>query len=287
MSLSTGELRFDGPLATYELRMPIYEIVHVAHPETDLVDHVRFRGALRVSSWCRADPDTYVCVATYEFAHPVDSVDVDCTLFEVTVPNHVHLLTAISGANTDQAVFDRTITQHTLHLRPPSAIEQLARPLLAGMARVFLSPVALFLIALAIAARSRREAGFFIAMYLAGEWLMRPIAPFIPWPLTPRFLEAAMALTVAYLAVEILALPKARNRAPIVLVLGLFHGLYFASFPILDFAGATLLQALLIAALSLLFLHAPRRTPRPMNRYAAIALLAFSLFWFTLRLVAK
>ena len=29
VSMSTGELRVDGPTATYELRMPMYEVAHV------------------------------------------------------------------------------------------------------------------------------------------------------------------------------------------------------------------------------------------------------------------
>jgi len=282
VSMSTGELRFDGPIATYELRMPMYEVAHVTNPETALLDHVRFAGALRVSSACRQDNGTYVCTATYEFPRMPTTVDATCTLFQITVPNHVHLLTAISGANNDQAVFDQTIPQRTLRLRPPSRLEEIARSLLSGMWRALASPVALFLIALAIAARSKREAAFLIAMYLAGEWLMRPIAPRIPWPLAPRFLEAAMALTVAYLAIEILALPKAGNRGPIVLGLGLLHGLYFASFPAVYLAGATLIQAVLIAMLALAAL---RWATPAIHRLATILVLAAGLGWFALRLL--
>lgn len=282
--MSTGELRIDGPLATYELRMPMYEIAHVAHPATDLIEHVHFAGALRVASNCREDGDAYVCLASYEFPRVIDAVDVTCTLYEITVPNHVHLLTATAGKNSDQAVFDRTITRRVLHLRPPSPLEEIARAMFGGIWHALASPLALFLIALAMAARSKREAALLIAMYIAGEWLIQPVAPRIPWPLTPRFLEAAMALTVAYLAVEILALPKAGNRAPIALALGLLHGLYFASFPLTYLAGATLFQAIAIALLAALALRwaTPRR-----HRAAAIVVLAGGLAWFAFRLIQK
>lgn len=282
VSMSTGELRVDGTLAVYELRMPMYEIAHVANPETALIDHVHFAGARLISSACHQEGDTYVCIANYKFAGPIDRVEVDCALYQVTVPNHVHLLRAIQGPNSDQAVFDQNVPRAEVRFRPPSPMEVLLRGIAEGMWRAIASPAVLFLIALAIAARSGREAALLAAMYLAGEWLTRPIAPRIPWPLSPRFIEAAMALTVAYLAVEILALPKAGKRWAVVLVLGLFHGLYFASFPASYLTGASLIQAILIAILAWLAL---RFSTQMIHRIATVLLLLASLAWFVLRLV--
>src|SRR5260370_16611615 len=128
------------------------------------------------------------------------------------------------------------------------------------MVRGVTPPDALFLIGIVIAARSGREGVLLVAMYLAGEWLIRPIARRIPWQLSPRFIEAAMALTVAYLAVEILTLPKAGKRWAVVFVLGLFHGLYFAAFPPAYLAGASVLQAALVPVLPLI---SPKCPPRP------------------------
>jgi HupE / UreJ protein len=281
VSMSTGELRVDGPLAVYELRMPMYEIAHVANPQTALIDHVRFAGAHLTSSACHQEGDTYVCTANYEFSRIIDRVEVDCTLFQVTVPNHVHLLSAVEGAHSDQAVFDQTVPRAVIRFRPPSPVEVLFRGIAEGMWRALASPAALFLIALVIAARSPREAVLLTAMYLTGEWLTRPIAPRIPWPLAPRFIEAAVALTVAYLAVEILALPKAGKRWAVVLVLGLFHGLYFASFPATYLAGAMLLQVALIAGLCWIAL---RWSTPTLNRAFAIGLLVISVGWFVFRL---
>jgi len=119
-------------------------------------------------------------------------------------------------------------------------------------------------------------------MYLAGEWIARPIAPRIPWPLAPRFIEAAMALTVAYLAVEILALPAAGKRWAVVLVLGLFHGLAFAALPATYLAGATLIQCVLIAILAWAAL---RWWTTMIRRAGAISLLVIGLGWFAMRLM--
>ena len=90
-----------------------------------------------------------------------------------------------------------------------------------------------------------------------------------------------MALTVAYLAVEILMLPDAGKRWAVVLALGLFHGLYFAGFPATYLAGAAIAQAILIAALVL----AASKLPLIWRQRPAWALLAAGLGWFGFRLL--
>jgi hypothetical protein len=281
VSMSTGDLRVDGPTAEYELRIPMYEVAHVVRPET-LIDHIRFDGAHRTSTQCREEDGTYVCVAKYEFPGLVDRLDVECTFYQITVPNHVHLLRAVQGPNMDQAVFDSSFPRSEIRFRPPSRGELLMRELGAGMWRAITTPAALFLLSLVIAARSTKEGALLVAMYLAGEWLFRPIAPRIPWQFSPRFIEAAMALTVAYLAIEIITLPKAGKRWLVVLMLGLFHGLYFSGLPATYLAGASVLQA---AVVGVLVLIAAKWAVPAARRIAAWALLAAGLGWFVTRLV--
>jgi hypothetical protein len=281
VSMSTGELRVDGPLADYELRMPMYEVAHVANPEA-LLDHIRFEGARRRSASCHQDGATYVCEAHYEFAGQIDRVTVECRLFEVTVPNHVHLLHAVEGSNSDQAVFDQTTPRAELRFRPPSRFEMLSREMLAGGWRLMVSPASLFLLVLVIAARSFQEGGLLAVVYLAGQWAMRPIAPRIPLQFSPRFLDAAIALTVAYLALEVLVLPKARNRWAVVLALGLFHGLYFAAFPSTYLAGAQVLEAVTLA---LLIAMSVKWMGPVARRTGAGLLLAAGLTWFAFRVI--
>ena len=99
MSMSSGDLAISGARAHYELRMPLYEVAHVPNPARALLEHIRFSGARLVHSECRADParGTYLCAADYEFAAPVERVDVECTFAAITVPTHVHLLRASLG----------------------------------------------------------------------------------------------------------------------------------------------------------------------------------------------
>jgi HupE/UreJ protein len=282
LSMSTGELRVDGPTAVYELRMPMYEVADLANRETAVIDSIRFGNAQRTSAKCQEEGGSYVCRAMYEFPGLVDRLQVECGFYRITVPNHVHLLYAVQGANSDQVVFDQSFPRMEIRFRPPSRAEILARGLGAGFLRAMASPAGLlFLMSLVIAARSGRESVLLAAMFVAGEWLARPLAPRIPWQFSPRFLEAAMALTVAYLAVEILTLPEAGQRWLVVFVLGLFHGLYFGGFPLTYLTGATATQAAVIAALWLL----TRRVPQVWRRRPAWALLAAGLGWFAVRLI--
>jgi hypothetical protein len=282
VSMSSGELHVAGTHATYELRMPMYEFAHVANPETALLEHVSFSGAERKSAECAQDGDTYVCRATYEFPAPVDRLRAECTLFRITVPNHVHILRATRGENLDQVVFDQSFTRAEIRFRPPSAAERIAGEVATGAARGVVSVAGLlFLLALVAASRSTKEVALLAVMFLIGEWIARPIAPRIPWQLSTRFLEAAMGLTVAYLAVETLTLPKAGQRWAVVLALGLFHGLYYAAFPATYLAGATLTQLANIAILAVVARRAPPAAPR----YVVWGLLIAGLGWFATRLI--
>jgi hypothetical protein len=282
VSMSNGELQVNGRTATYELRIPMYEIAHVTHPETALLDQVTFEGARRTSSQCQEQSGTYVCRADYEFDHPVpDKIDVECTLFQVTVPNHVHLLYAVQGPNSDQAVFDQSFRQVEVRFHPPSRAELIAKAAAAGIARLFKSVSGLlFLAVLVLAARNPREMGILTVAFLAGEWLAWPLAPRIPLSFSPEFLEAVLALTAAYLAAEIVFLPDSRARWAVVPILGVAHGLPFAAFPRSYLASAAIAQVLILSTLWL----AARKMPTGWRRPAAGALLIAGLGWLVRQL---
>ena len=283
VSMSSGELHVDGRMATYELRIPMYEVAHVANPETALLEHVKFGGARRTSSSCMEQKDTYVCRASYEFDGPVpDKIDAECTLFEVTVPNHVHLLYAVQGTNSDQEVFDQTFRQVEVRFHPPSRAELIAKDGAAGIARLFKSVSGLlFLAVLLLAARSTREAGILALAFLAGEWLARPLSPHIPLAFSPEFLEALLALTVAYLAAEIVLLPDSQARWAVVPVLGVAHGLAFAPFPPLYLTAAQIVQVIFLALPWILI----RKIPTAWRRPGAVVLLIAAIGWFARMLV--
>jgi hypothetical protein len=278
VSMSNGELRVNGLTATYELRIPMYEVAHVANPGTALLDQVKFEGARRTSSKCQEQDGTYLCRADYEFDHPVpDKIEVECTLFEVTVPNHVHLLYAVQGPNSDQVVFDQNVQQAEVRFHPPSRAEEVAKAGAAGVGRLFKSVSGLlFLVVLVLAARNIREMGILTITFLAAEWLARPLSPRIPISFSPEFLEAVLALTVAYLAAEIVFLPESRARWAVVPVLGIAHGLSFSAFPPAYLAAAAITQAVLLGVLWSI----ARKMPLAWRRPAAGVMLVAGIGWF-------
>lgn len=299
ISMSSGGATVKGNRLHYELRVPIYEIAHMNDPESALFSHIRFssggRQARLVSKACREDAanGSYACAADYEFPGAVDRLEVECGYYSVTVPNHVHLLRAENGGKRDQALLDMSFPKATLRFSPPSAAEVAFNEAAAGFMRAFEGMVQiLFLASLVLAARSRRELLAIAAMFLAGQSVSAVLAPFANWQPSPRFVEAAAALTIAYLAVEILLLPKAGSRWLVVALLGGFHGLYFALFlqttsyrPGYVLGGAALADAVLIALFALVFSRIGRLAARlrPVQVSASL-LLAIGMTWFFIRL---
>ncbi|MCU1261870.1 MAG: hypothetical protein JWO80_4755, partial [Bryobacterales bacterium] len=233
MSMSTGDATVSGNHVEYILRMPLYEVAHTQSPQTALFQHLRFssggKAARTLNQECHADAahDTYLCAAYYEFPETVEHLEIDCTFYAVTVPNHVHLLRAEKNGKPDQAIFDYAFTHAALLFRPPTAFETAVRQIAAGALRSVGGAIQiLFLAGLALAARSRRELAALAAMFIVGQIA----GALLHWRPPPRFVESAAALTIAYLAVEILFLPEAGLRWLIAGCIGIFHGLYFALF---------------------------------------------------------
>ncbi|MFN7995541.1 MAG: HupE/UreJ family protein [Bryobacteraceae bacterium] len=299
MSMSSGDLAIRGTHAQYEFRLPLYETAHIRNPEQALFQHIHFSSngaaARQVAGACREDPPSgsYVCDAEYEFAGPVGTLDVDCAFYEVTVPNHVHLLRVDNNGKHDQGLFDISFPKATLRFHPPTPFEIAATQVGAGFMRAVGGYVQiLFLASLVLAARSRRELFLLAGMFWFGQAAVTLLLPLTTWQPASRFVEAAAALTIAYLAVEILMLPQAGMRWLIVGVLGGFHGLYFylflrttayrSGFVLL---GAGVAEVLLIAFFAFVFSRLARRIAslKPVPVSAAL-LLVFGMAWFVLRL---
>lgn len=294
MSMSSGDVLVEGSRLRYELRMPDYEIQHIKDPERDLFDHISFTGATLVSKHCVDEQGSYRCNAEYKLSGEVDTLEVKCDFHKITVPNHVHLLRAQKAGKRDQAIFDFSFSEATLRFRPPTAFETFVTQAGAGAVRALGGwAQALFLAALALAARSRRELAALAGMFFAGQALSAFVVPLLGFEAAPRFVEAASALTIAYLAVEILLLPAAGSRWAIAGVLGIFHGLYFELFIRTTaystanvLLGATLAEAVLLAGFAVAFSRVGRLAAafRP-AQVAASMLLAVGLGWFFWRVL--
>jgi hypothetical protein len=294
MSISHGDLTITGTKARYELKMPMYEITHVTRP-VSLLDSIEFsfdsQAARRTSASCQEVPaeGNLVCVAEYTLPAEGDLL-IRSRLHEQTVPNHVHMLRAMRDGKRDQAIFDASFNEARMRFRPPSPTEVVVRDALAGARRALGGWVQIaFLAALALASRSWREFAAVLAAFIVGQVLSAIVTPRTGWEPAPTFVEAAMALTLSYMAVEILALPEGRYRWIVAGVLGVFHGWYFALFlSATEASAAPVLAGAIIpeAALSALFaVPALRLAGFPwFARIASCLMLLAGLIWFFVRL---
>lgn len=299
ISMSSGDLNVDGARADFELRMPLYEIVHLEQPEEALLGafHVKAGGveARRAGGSCLADAaqDSYICHAQYEFPAPPERVEVECTFAAVTVPNHVHVLQVKRGEVTEQTVFDFSFTRSEINFVPPTEAELAFSHFGAGLVRVIAGPVQLlFVAALVLAGRTHKELGAIIGAFLAGECIAAILVNVWMWQPPGRFVEAAAALTVAYLAVEILVLPDAGHRWLVAAGMGVFHGIYFGDFLrqaemqagwfLLGVGAAEIGVAVLVAFVLAKIRRAVAR-PDPV-RVFAVLLLITGLGWFAMRI---
>ena len=299
MSMSNGELEVSGATATFELRMPIYEIVHLENPEPALLGAIRLysRGeeGERVGGSCESQEKDgwYVCRSKFEFPEPVEVLDVECTLAGATVPNHVHVLRARRGEVTEQAVFDFTFTRSTINFVPPTATEVAFSEIWTGLARVMGGPAQiLFVLALVLAGRSRKELLWLAAAFILAESISAVVVNAKSWEPPARFVEAAAALTVAYLAVEIPMLPQAGCRWMVAAGMGVFHGFYFGSFlqqsqmdSLFLLTGVALGEGLLLVVFAVLLSRLTRVAAalKPVQAGAGL-LFVIGMAWFILRM---
>jgi hypothetical protein len=130
--------------------------------------------------------------------------------------------------------------------------------------------------------------------FLIAETAACLLAPRVTFALSPRFIEAAAALTIAYLAFEIVLLPNSTFRWLVVGVLGLFHGTYFSIFltesgyhSATFLAGVATAELLLIGVLAVIVTRLARFAwMRRVVPVAASLLLTVGVVWFFLRLRA-
>jgi hypothetical protein len=297
ISMSTGWATIYGSHVEYILRMPKYELRPAKDPTGAIFANIHFYSGLETGritgAECHDDPDTvnYLCAADYQFSAPVDRLRVDCTFYEITVPNHIHMLHAERAGKSDQAILDSAFSTATLAFRPPTAIELIAEQAGAGALRVWTNwAQVLLLLAIALASRTRRELIALAAAFLCGQIAGTALILRTAWQPSPRFTEAAAALALAYLALEIIAFPESRGRWLPALLFGSFEGMYFAVF-LTDsgyrfgyvLCGAAVASLLLLVVFGAFSPWFARYRAIPLKAMAS-ALLATGSVWFVVRL---
>ena len=286
--MSNGELRIDGAVATYELRMPLYEVTQLPTPGDTLFNNIQFAGGRLIEKQCTTSAEWLQCTGKYLFSSDVKELGVTCRFASVTVPNHVHMFRAIKATGeSEQRFFDSTLVETSLTFRPPSSGEFFLRAMVEGFRRAIAGlTTALFLFAIAMVARDRKQ-----FLLLAGILALVELATasFAPTQLSPKFLEAAAALSTAYIAIERILVPTAGQRWLVVAILGVFHGLFFRFFAV-ELSGvpsiAGFAAGLLFANLAwMLPAGLLRLLPSTGQRIVTWMLVIAGTFWFVYRIL--
>jgi HupE / UreJ protein len=287
ISISTGEMRLDGAKLHYELRMPAYEVTAIGDYVAELLTRVEFPDAKRLTGTCEMRPaeNAVVCTSDWEFPAAPKTVRIRSRLHQVTVANHVHLVSAVRNQVVDQAVLELSAPEAEIRFVPQSAAEAAYQQFSSGVRRAVAGPPQLlFLVALILATRNRRE--FFVLML--ASTVGQAAATLSRLSVAPQFVEAAAALAVAYLAMEILFLSEAQHRWAVVAVLGALQGLAYAALvsatgfsPFWVLLGAFSAIVVLLAIGGVVWSKLPWRPVRPL----AFATLAISLGWFLWRVM--
>ncbi|MDA1237121.1 MAG: HupE/UreJ family protein [Acidobacteria bacterium] len=263
MSMSNGELSLEGDEAVLSIRVPDYEVQQLADPQQALLGafilRVEGRQLERTAGQCSANEadGSYDCTSRFGWPEKAAVVEVECDLADAVAPNHVHVLRAVSSDGAEQQVFDYASRKQLFRFRPMGVVERIASEAKAGAVRILLGPAQmLFLFALVVAARGRRELVQMAAAFLTTLAATAIAVSIFGWQPPPGFADAAGALTIAYLAVETLTLPEAGGRWLVAGGMGAFHGLYFGVFlqqasmsPAAVLAGAFAAGVLVLALL--------------------------------------
>lgn len=296
LSVSQGSLQVQGNRVLYGLRMPLAEVPDVADPHAALLDAVQVwdggemaeRGPRECSE--QQGQELLVCEATFLFAEPPDRVSVRCDFPSVTVAHHIHILRSGTGEVARQTVFDITSREAEIRFTPPTLAETIATVVLAGIRKTVTSPeLILFLAALVLAGRGRQEVVTCVAAFMTAQTGVAVAGNFLEWTLPPNFLETAAALTVAYVAAEVVFLPDSSHRWVVCGAMGCFHGLFLSALLITAdlqagyfLPGALGTEALVVCLLGALRL---RWVKGRSEQLAGLLLLVLGLGWFGLRLV--
>ena len=200
VSMSTSRLDVQGQKAVLELRVPEYEVRHVANPERTIPQAITIGDAGPSNVRCAPADGAYVCRSEYSITAD-RPLSVSCKLAEVIVFNHVHVMHATRDGRVDQAVFDSSVQEALLQFRQAGAVESAIRSRPQLVALVLLAALAAGVLGSAMAC------GVFIAA-LAGAVALR----FVTWQVPPGFIEILVAVAAGYAAFEVLFLPPSALR---------------------------------------------------------------------------
>lgn len=272
--------------------------------------HIKLNGSIRPLSTAEATVmqpasglELFVLHATLDspgFLNEV-TLSLSTAFFELLGQNHSHFVKVVSAQQTQQAILSLANPRHTFVFDQPLHPQtELAAFLYLGIKHIFLGyDHVLFLLALIIAG-----GGFWciikiVTAFTLAHTVTLILAALQIVSLPAQFVESAIALSIAYVALENLIKPTIDHRWLVAFAFGLVHGFGFAnvlrelSLPtanrvgcLLSFnvgveAGQAAIVALLYPAILAIARHPAQKT---VSRAISLIILAFGLGWAVERL---
>jgi len=248
-------------------------------------------------------PDTGAleCLASYSFPQLLEDVHFRVTLHNLTDSGHLNLALIQYDSRQEQRFFNLENSETRVGLRrdPAGILKRWGRWLFIGGSRVIGSYDCLgFLFGLLLVNRGLRCQKRSSLAFLLAQMVAFTVGAFNLAVLPQRFLGSAIALSMAYIAIENLLIKEASNRWLIALFFGVIFGFSFSSppaewgisqesraFPLFTVGlGITIAVGLLVVMMSLAVRYLSQlRCFRQIITLASLLLMSFGFFVFARR----
>jgi hypothetical protein len=271
-NLTRGVVQLDGPAVTYSLSFSPHDIAVAAGMKTDfktplttedfaphleeLTDYITGRleieseqGAcpLRIDTSGETLPETFLVTATALCAGPPDQLTIRFLIFVFDVdPRHrsIGRLILPAGGETE-FLFDAQETEFTTAIAqpgpPPPWHARLLRLIELGIEHILLGiDHILFVLLLVVAVPRAWPVARIVTAFTVAHSVTLGLAWYGVIDPPTRFVETAIALSIAYVAVENILGVGGRWRAGIAALFGLVHGLgFYGVLSALDLQGSS------------------------------------------------
>jgi hydrogenase/urease accessory protein HupE len=151
-------------------------------------------------------------------------------LFDDLAPNHTNIMVIPNGEQFDQLVFDMNNRVHFYEPKtPPSVWSTMSTYFVLGVQHILEGyDHLLFLLSLIIVASTIRSCLFIITGFTVAHSITLCLTAMDIIPATPSWVEAVIAASICYVAIENLVRKKPGKRLILTLMFGLVHGMGFA-----------------------------------------------------------
>ena len=187
-------------------------------------------ASIRLDRYEVSEGETLRMELQYTFAAPPAVVTVVSTLHALTQPDHRHLLHAVVGDGSHEAVLDAGRTRTTIDDVGVPLLQTARRFVSLGIEHIVTGYDHLaFVIGLLIGASSLLAVVKIVTAFTVAHSVTLGLATFELVSLPSALIESLIALSIAWVAVENLLLDRLAGRWRIAFVFGLVHGFGFSN----------------------------------------------------------